>query len=179
MANGQAEVKSERLESEVREMHLKEEDSDADMDTIPVASVVKKERSPSASAGRTGTSTPASTKRQSRSPVKMQSAADSPAVESEQEDTVGGDVTLKQEPGKPPKLSRTTSHKVEKRAPALFLDWEDKTAEATGTFTLIPECNYANRYLGSTDPALECDCAEEWGKSPLMSLISDTGTSET
>ncbi|KAF2858488.1 SET domain-containing protein, partial [Piedraia hortae CBS 480.64] len=77
-------------------------------------------------------------------------------------ETVGGEVTLKLEPGKPPKLARTTSHRVEKRAPALFLDYEDKTDEARQSFGVIAECTYAAKYLGTTESALECDCSEEW-----------------
>ncbi|RMX77507.1 hypothetical protein D0868_16606, partial [Hortaea werneckii] len=77
-------------------------------------------------------------------------------------ETVGGEVTLKLEPGKPPKLARTTSRKVERRPPPLFFDHEDKTGEATSSFTVMSECTYANKYLGTTEHALECDCAEEW-----------------
>ena len=91
--------------------------------------------------------------------------AQSPAVKSDEE-VVGGDIELKLEPGKPPKLQRKSSHKVERRPPPLFFDYEDMTAAATSTFGVITECNYANKYLGTTEHALECDCAEEWGKSP-------------
>lgn len=149
-----------KLASEVRDLHLKEEDRDADMDTLPAAEL-KSERSASRDAE---TGTPMSIKRSSRSPVEPK-GSQSPAPKSEHEDLVGGDVTLKQEPGKPPKLSRTTSRKVERRPPPMFNDYKDSTSEATSTFQVITECSYANKNLGSTDPALECDCAEEWGKS--------------
>lgn len=154
----------ERLESEVREMHLKEEDRDVDdanMDTVPEAGL-KKERSMSVLANDDAHE---DIMKASRSPAKSQSVAQSPASKSEQEDMVGGEVTLKQEPGKPPKLARSTSHKIEKRPPPMFNDYKDSTADATSTFQVITECTYANKSLGSTDPALECDCAEEWGKS--------------
>lgn len=156
----------------LREMNLKEEERDADveMDTIPVAESesVKKERSTSVSGDvpTPGTGTPSGVKRQSRSPVKTERMAQSPAVKPSHEETVGGGVTLKLEPGKPPKLSRTTSHKIERRPPPLFFDYEDKTGEATSTFTILPDCNYARKDLGDTEHALECDCAEEWGKLP-------------
>ncbi|KAF2478571.1 hypothetical protein BDY17DRAFT_313879 [Neohortaea acidophila] len=75
---------------------------------------------------------------------------------------VGGDIELKLEPGKPPKLQRKASQKVERRLPPLFFDYENKTAEATSAFTVLSECVYANKYLGTTEHALECDCAEEW-----------------
>lgn len=151
-----------RLASEVEDLHLKEEDRDADMDTLPPAEL-KSERSSShdMEAG-----TPMSIRRSPHSPVEPKEAQ-SADVKSDNEDLVGGEVTLKQEPGKPPKLSRTTSRKVERRPPPTFEDYKDSTSEATSTFQVITECSYANKNLGSTDPALECDCAEEWGKSEL------------
>ncbi|KAJ9666107.1 histone methyltransferase set2 [Coniosporium apollinis] len=108
-----------------------------------------------------GTASPLKTQPKPLSPVKMESPSQSP-VKGEREEVVGGDVTLKLEPGKAPKLSRTTSQRIIARPPPLFLDWEDKTEEATSTFQVLPDCVYAAKYLGSTEPALECDCAEEW-----------------
>ncbi|KAK3615546.1 histone methyltransferase set2 [Elasticomyces elasticus] len=153
------EVKQETVAS-LQDMHLKEEDGDddVDMDTITVAQPTK---NLSTSASEAGDATPTISKRPSRSPVKTNGMAPSPAPKMEQE-TVGGGVTLKLEPGKAPKLARTTSTKVERRPPALFFDYEDKTAEATSVFTVLPECTYANKHLGTTETALECDCAEEW-----------------
>lgn len=164
MAEGRA--KQERLESEVREMKLKEEDTDVDMDTVAPAESLKEDGSASPIGVSSGAATPSGIKRQSRSPNKrQQSAFDSPGVKSEQEETIGGEVTLKLEPGKPPKLARSTSHKVEKRPPPLFFDYKDKTAEARASFNTLEECTYGNKYLGTTEHALECDCTEEWGKS--------------
>lgn len=153
--------KQERLESDVRDLHLKEEDVDVDMGIIPVAELGKEKGT--VTPGRSGT--PALFKQPSRSPIKQERPDDSPAVKSDEEETVGGDIELKLEPGKPPKLARTTSHKVGRRPPPLFLDYDDKTAEACAGFDVLSQCTYANKYLGSTEPALECDCAEEWGKS--------------
>jgi len=155
----------EKLETEVRDMHLKEEDRDADMDTGSEAHLKQEERSTPQSAVE---GTPMSIEQSSRSPNDVQKGTQSPTSKSEHEEVVGGEVTLKQEPGKPPKLSRTTARKVEKRPPPMFGDYKDSTAEATSSFQVITECSYANKNLGSTDPALECDCAEEWGKSPFM-----------
>jgi hypothetical protein len=152
--------KQERiLASEVRDMHLKEEDRDTDMDTPAAALKTERSASHDVEAG-----TPMSTKKSSQSPTELK---DAPLLvpKSEHEDMVGGDVTLKQELGKPPKLSRATSRKVERRPPPLFNDYKDSTSEAISTFQVMTECSYANKNLGSTDPALECDCAEEWGKS--------------
>lgn len=145
-------------------MKLKEEDTDVDMDTVAPADPLEEDASASASGVGSGAGTPSGMKRQSRSPTKRESALNSPALKPEQEETIGAEVTLKLEPGKPPKLARSTSHKVEKRPPPRFLDYEDSTPEARSTFSTIQECTYANKYLGTTEHALECDCAEEWGK---------------
>jgi [histone H3]-lysine36 N-trimethyltransferase len=148
----------------LRDMHLKEEageNADVDMDTIPVAESLKRERS--AAGTPAGDGTPGKAKRASRSPVKDENGAHQTAIKGEHEELVGGDVTLKLEPGKPPKLARTNTQKIEKRPPQLYFDYDDKTAEATSTFTVLPDCTYANKYLGTTETALECDCAEEWG----------------
>lgn len=150
------------LESEVRELHLKEEGSDTEMDNIPEAAGAKAERS--VSFMEPGAGTPLGTKRSSLSPVKREGATHSPAPKDEDEEVLGGDVTLKQEPGKPPKLSRSTSHKVEKRAPQLFLDYPDATGDATKSFSVITDCTYVPKDLGTTDVVLDCDCSEEWGK---------------
>ena len=151
-----------RLETDVRDMHLKEEDRDADMDIGSEAILKQAERSTPQSAIE---GTPMSIEQSSRSPYELQKGTESATPKSEREDLVGGDVTLKQEPGKPPKLARTTARKVERRPPPMFNDYKDSTAEATSSFQVITECSYANKGLGTTDPALECDCAEEWGKS--------------
>lgn len=79
-------------------------------------------------------------------------------------EVVGGDITVKLEPGQAPKLSRTNTKKIPFRQPPLFLDARDSTAEALSTFERIDDCSYANKYLGYTEHALECDCSEEWGK---------------
>lgn len=162
----ESENKQQKLESEVRGMNLKEEHNDVEMDSIPEAQTVKIERSAITGGDETpsGTATPRSGKKQSRSPVKAEAMAQSPAVKAEEE-VIGGDIEVKLEPGKPPKLQRKSSHKVERRPPPLFHDYEDKTTEATSSYFTLPECTYANKYLGTTEHALECDCAEEWGRS--------------
>lgn len=76
---------------------------------------------------------------------------------------MGGDITLKMEPGQPPKLSRSASQKIS-RPPQLFNHLPDSTAEAQATFQMMEECTYANKYMGYTEHAMDCDCAEEWGK---------------
>jgi len=107
-------------------------------------------------------------------PRKNSSAPLSPAVKPDSEESIGGDITLKLEPGKPPKLARSSSKKIPTRAPQLFLDYDDATVEARRTFELLPDCSYANRYLGTTDAAYECDCNEEWGEAYIFSLGRET-----
>ena len=102
----------------------------------------------------------------SHSPIKMDKLARSPSTKVEKhEEVIGGDVIVKQEPGQPPKLSRSTSHKIISRPPQLFDNHPDKTKEARETFQLISECSYTSKYIGSTEhDSMDCDCAEEWGK---------------
>lgn len=108
----------------------------------------------------------------SQSPTKPLSIPQSSAMKAEHEETVGGDITVKLEPGKAPKLSRSSSKKIIFRPPPLFHDLPDATSEATNTFDRIRDCTYANKYLGDTENALECDCAEEWGEPANKSQYS-------
>ncbi|KAK5798588.1 hypothetical protein VI817_004878 [Penicillium citrinum] len=78
------------------------------------------------------------------------------------QETVGGDILVKEEPGQPPKLSRSSSQKVTSRPPQLFDHLPDSTQDALATFEQIDACWYANKYMGYTEHAMECDCAEEW-----------------
>lgn len=64
------------------------------------------------------------------------------------------------------KPARAGFPKPASRQPQLYLDLPDATAAAQATFAVLSECTYANRYIGTTDPALECDCASDWGESP-------------
>ncbi|KAL3481836.1 hypothetical protein BJX99DRAFT_218311 [Aspergillus californicus] len=75
---------------------------------------------------------------------------------------VGGDISVKLEPGQPPKLARSSSQKVLARPPQLFRHLPDSTQEAQKTFEVIETCQYANKYMGYTEHAMECDCSEEW-----------------
>lgn len=98
---------------------------------------------------------------QSQSPVKKEEGEGNA---DHQEEKVGGDITVRLEPGEPPKLARSSSQKVVPRPPPLYLDLPDSTGEAKSTFEVIEMCTYANKYMGYTEHAMECDCAEEWGK---------------
>lgn len=76
------------------------------------------------------------------------------------------EVTLKMEPGEPPKLARSLGQKVVGRPLMMYDHLPDKTAEAQQSFQMIQDCIYANKYIGSTEhDSMECDCAEEWGES--------------
>ncbi|RAL05616.1 SET and WW domain protein [Aspergillus ibericus CBS 121593] len=86
------------------------------------------------------------------------------------EEKVGGDIIVKLEPGQPPKLTRSSSQKVIARPPQLFSHLPDSTAEAEATFDLMDTCTYANKFMGYTEHAMECDCAEEWEPSVSKNL---------
>ena len=104
-------------------------------------------------------------KSSSQSPVKNgRNTEGSTPIENDHE-IVGGEVTVSTEPGKPPKLSRSTTQKIKTRPPPLFKHVENKTEEARSQFESLKECNYCNRYIGSTEHgSMDCDCVEEWGK---------------
>lgn len=94
----------------------------------------------------------------------MKAEVSTPSSESDKEEKViKADVLVKQEPGQPPKLSRMASQKISTKAASLYLNYPDKTDEATSSFQVISDCIYAAKYLGATEHAFECDCAEEWG----------------
>ncbi|PYH40314.1 SET and WW domain protein [Aspergillus saccharolyticus JOP 1030-1] len=86
------------------------------------------------------------------------------------EEKVGGDILVKLEPGQPPKLTRSSSQKVAARPPQLFSHLPDSTAQAEETFEVMEACTYANKYMGYTEHAMECDCAEEWEPSVSKNL---------
>lgn len=104
------------------------------------------------------------TRSQSRtqSPMKSESLPQTPNGKTVS--FVGGDITVKLEPGKAPKLARTSSQKIISRPPPLFNDEPDMYQEATSTFDVIQDCIYAAKWLGSTEHAMDCDCREEYGK---------------
>ena len=107
------------------------------------------------------------------SPSKNGVRSESPCTDSERhEEIIGGNITLKQDPGQPPKLSRSTFQKIVTSSPRLYDDEEDKTKEAKGTFQVISECSYSSKYIGSTEhDSMDCDCAEEWGKAKFTFTV--------
>jgi hypothetical protein len=161
MANSDMEKEEERIESHVQ--NLKLEGAAEVKEETNGTSRVKAERNADTYDSLTpalGASPIKKTKSSTQSPIK------SPSTPSEMmESTVGGEITVKQEPGQAPKLARTASQKIVSRPPPLYLDEPDKYEEATKTFEVITECNYATKWLGETEHAMECDCRESWGKS--------------
>ena len=108
-----------------------------------------------------------SMKSSSHSPIKAEIHTQSPSTGSEKlEEVVGGEVTVKLEPGHPPKLARSTSHKIISKPATLFHGHPSKTEESKNTFHVLEQCSYTSKYIGSTEHgSMDCDCAEEWGKS--------------
>lgn len=102
----------------------------------------------------------------SHSPTQPTDRLPSPTGhKAEPEQTIGADISVKMEPGQPLKLARTSSQKVVTRPAPLFDILPDMTADAKSTFQVITQCMYAAKYLGTTEHAMECDCAEDWGKT--------------
>ncbi|KAH6642557.1 hypothetical protein C7974DRAFT_301521 [Boeremia exigua] len=160
MSDSESEQKSSRLEPELRDMKLEEGATPGagESDGIQVKAEDADPQTPSAIPPRLK---PSRSMTQSPMP-KHESGASSPA-DSTKEEVVGGDIVLKMEPGgRALKLSRSASQKVISRPPPLYLDLPDSTAAAKETFVVLPECTYSNKSIGTTDPALECDCGEEW-----------------
>lgn len=103
----------------------------------------------------------------SQSSADVQTMAATPKSEEEQlEETLGGDIVVKLELGKAPKLSRKSSQKVIQRPAPVFDDLPDSTEEAVSVFQVIPDCIYGSKYMGHSEhDALDCDCTQEWSKS--------------
>lgn len=164
MADDTRDTKSEVVDAALSEMKLEEGMSPSDAeDTIalngtydaPTPEATKRSRS----------STPTDRKSASRSPVKKQSPSQRPKSEDDGEEIIGGDITVTVEPGKAPKLLRTSSQKIVVRSPQLFSHMEDSTNEALSVFQVIKDCIYGSKYMGySEHDALDCDCSEEWSE---------------
>jgi [histone H3]-lysine36 N-trimethyltransferase len=137
---------------------MKLESLDAALDSVKVNGSAEHSLTPAA----TKTSRSASLER----PDSLSSAAQTPMSGIyEHEEILGGEIALKLEPGKPPKLSRKSSQKVMSRPPPLFDHLLDSTPEAITTFQVIRDCIYGSKHMGSSEhDALGCDCSEEWSK---------------
>lgn len=111
------------------------------------------------------------TKSSTQSPIKAEKPSLSPdTMKEDNEEIVGGEVVVKLVPGHPPKLARTPTQKIVARPARLFHSYEDKTEESKSSFQVISGCIYSSKYIGSTEHAMECDCAEEWDSSSRVNL---------
>ncbi|KAB8295803.1 hypothetical protein EYC80_008626 [Monilinia laxa] len=121
--------------------------------------------------------TPGPVTSRSQTPSRNQSTSQTPTSEDEEdEETIGGDITVTVEPGKAPKLSRKSLQKVIPRPPPLFKDLPDSTEEASSVFQVIKDCIYGAKHMGASDhDALDCDCPEEYsdGKNHACGEDSD------
>lgn len=177
MAENKRVKKSKGLEIGVEKLHLENGHARSELGKLRTDEIVKEE-----SASSNGYSPQdSSLKSASQSPYKQEHALQSPTIKMEKhEEVIGGEVTLKQEPGQLPKLSRSTSHKILSRPPPLFKDYPDKTKEAEDSFELISGCSYTSKYIGSTEhDSMDCDCAEEWGKAISPTTIHSIFRSDT
>ena len=150
--------KSIPVEPGIKKMHIQNEPTSSEPTGRIRADEIRGEEahSPKTIGTKSPTQTSVDSERQSRSPD---------LVTKDNEKIVGGEVVVKMEPGLPPKLARTASRKVVARPAPLFDSYENKTEECKASFQVIPVCIYMSKHIGDTEHAMECDCAEEWGKT--------------
>lgn len=163
MSGGDIEKKEEQIEFDVRSLKL-------EGDTLPGEQVTVKVKTERISTPITPSANLSPLKRPksgTQSPVKNESLPNT--LNGNMESVVGGDITVKLEPGKAPKLARSSSQKIVSRPPPLFNDEPDMWDEATSSFEVIYDCLYAAKWLGSTEQAMDCDCREEFGTSQSQS----------
>jgi [histone H3]-lysine36 N-trimethyltransferase len=105
-----------------------------------------------------------------QAPAKPEKMSQSPRIiKEEHQEAIHRDMVVKSEPAHPPKPVRAGSQKVPPRPAILFDSYPDKTEESKDTFQVIGSCIYSSKQIGSTEQAMECDCAEEWGKTTMTS----------
>lgn len=153
------------LENSVEELHLENGDAPGSLG---------KETKEEATISDRSSPRDTSMKSSSQSPMKTDIAMQPPSTGSgKHEEVVGGEVTVKLEPGHPPKLARSSSHKIISKPAPLFHDYPSKTEESKHTFQLLEQCSYTSKYIGSTEHgSMDCDCTEEWGKPILQACDS-------
>ena len=166
MASGKDRLSRLKLEDDLEEMDLKNDhpsatEKERDRMNGTRGEVTIKAESPRSISSK-------STQHSQRSPSGPRKISESPydsdMSKSEQEKVIGGEVTVKIEPGKPPKLARSSSQKIWTRPAPLFDEYPSRTQEAQTKFEVIQACIYGSKYMGSTEHGMDCDCAEEWGK---------------
>lgn len=162
MARPTATRKTSGLALEVKDLKIKSETSAASEAGTPRPEDTRSPAGSHESKSHSGGS--ARLARRSSVQTSKDATPQSPALKSDQEDTVGGEISVKVEPGAAPKLSRSQSKKVASRPPPLYTHEPDALPDALQSFDILTDCAYSNKYIGTTDHALECDCSEEWGK---------------
>ncbi|KAI9807264.1 MAG: histone methyltransferase set2 [Piccolia ochrophora] len=177
MIDDKQEVKSEPVERSLGEMGLQSSSSNSSiedaLDTIRVGEV---KQSPVTTPADDHSPREELTKPSSPSSPHAKSATPSPKSENDpHEEIIGGDVTIKLEPGKAPKLSRSSSRKIVARPPPLFDHLPNRTKDATAAFQVIGDCIYSTKHTGSSDQeALGCECGEEWDGSTNIACGDDS-----
>jgi [histone H3]-lysine36 N-trimethyltransferase len=163
MADSDSDIGEGRLEPELGGLHLEDGTSSAEIAATSRTSFFHRETN--ATLNNDGPTMPLKEESPDNN-VFSNGTSNPPTLDApKHEEILGGEITLKVEPGKVPKLSRSHAQKVIAKPPELFSHLADSTEEAFKTFDVIEECSYVPKYMGETEAALECDCAEEWGKS--------------
>ncbi|KAF7879363.1 hypothetical protein EAF04_000559 [Stromatinia cepivora] len=159
MADGTREIQPEAVDAALGEMKLEE-----GIEVQEFANGTNGEISTPTGIKRSPSNTPGLVNSPSQTPSRKQSTSQTPkSGDEEDEEIIGGDITLTVEPGKAPKLSRKSSQKVIPRPPPLFNDLPDSTEEAASVFQVIKDCIYGAKHMGASDhDALDCDCPEEY-----------------
>lgn len=155
------------MEARVNEMHLTNATAFHEVSRTARAEGLRVEMNgalTSPGKARTNPSTP--------SPIKSEEKSQSPQMMKDEHQEVGGaNAAVKLEPTHPPKLARMASQKIPAKPAVLFDAYANKTEESKSTFRVIGACIYSSKQIGSTEQAMECDCAEEWGKMTMTVLM--------
>ncbi|KAL9014842.1 MAG: hypothetical protein Q9173_000509 [Seirophora scorigena] len=150
------------VEHGLMQLHLQKEDTDHLRGETLSKNIIRREHILGSDMSASTVSRPHSL----QSPMKQGASSQSSAVSTpKNEEIIPSSVTLKQQPGQPPKLARSTSQKVISRTPPTFDDYPSRTDEAKGTFQVITGCSYSSKAIGATDHAMDCECTEEWDAS--------------
>ncbi len=159
--------KAESVDGDTIEIKREPSRDDADEDDLrsTLASAIKDEPSGSAINSPALLPQKIKTSRSSSSSTVKSRATSASSIEKKEVVEALEQTSLKMEPSHPSKPSRSASQKAIPRAAPLFDYLEDATMEAKSTFAVLDVCTYANKFLGYTEHAMECDCSEEWGKS--------------
>lgn len=165
MADDTRDIKPEEVDAALEDMKLEEKNLPNETGDTIIVNGGSKPATTYGQTKRSRSSTPAAIKSRTQSPRGQSTSATPKSEVDEDEEIIGGDITVTVEPGKAPKLSRKSSQKVISRPPPLFNDVPDVTDEAALVFQRIKDCIYGSKHMGSSEhDALDCDCSEEWSE---------------